>query len=821
MVAVATLLLASRSGWPGPIEAVDECQDRLDVAAPVPTAALTLQQSFVAQHDGLTAIELLLVVHESPGRDESAGPHEAEVPVLTLSLLDRAGSRLHTQSWDALALVHNQPLRFAFSPLARSAGREYRLRLEGTAANRATAWAYSLDGYQRGELAVELPPGQSSAGQARPLDLRFQTFYRYSLPAALRDLSQSTAGQLGLFGALSLLLFLPGLALFPSRSIPSRDLGVGFGVALAGSLICLPLGWLWLTQVGGRWNGLTLWLALGAAALLVGLRWRRRRPSLRLHPETAVLLLILLLGLSVRMLAIRDLVMPPWVDSPQHVLISRMMADSGMVPVGYRPWMPVDLFWYHFGFHALAASLHQMTGFALPQILLVGGQLLNALAPLSVYAGAVLLTGRRRAGLLAAFFVALLSLFPAYYLSWGRYTQLSGMLILPPLLGLSFRFFGSADRLAFVVLGRRAIRLGFLLGGLFLVHARVWIYALIWLPVAVIGVWTAGPSGPGSRSPARAPEHWRSAISTLLGWLGVVVGVMAACAIPWLVRVGEQRLLPMLPDLGQRGSLGGYNDIPWGYLTYGWERGWLVAGAIGLIWALFRRKRPVALLGAWIAAVFVIINSDKLGLPAVWLVNNNTWFISLFVPVGMILGWMVDDWLRLAGRHPAAKLLTHGCLTAAVVWSGLFGVRQMIDMVSPETVLFRPDDMPVIEWAEANLPADALVAVNAWTWLGEANWAGSDGGYWLLPLTGLQTTMPPIGYGLTAENRQLVNDFNRQLAEVDDWSAPDSLALLQSRGVTHVLIGARGGPLRPESLMASRSFRLLFSNGAAWLFEVD
>lgn len=815
MVAAATLLLASRTGWPGPVEAVDECQDRLDVAAPLPTAALALEQSFVARHDGLTAIELLLVVHQP------AGPHEAEVSVLTLILLDRAGRRLHAQSWDALALTHNQPLRFAFPPLARSAGREYRLRLEGTTANRATAWAYSLDGYQRGELTVELPPGESPASQPRPLDLRFQTFYRYSLLAALRDLSQSTAAQLGLFSALSLLLFLPGLVLFPSRSIPSRDLGVRFGVALAGSLICLPLGWLWLTQIGGRWSGPSLWLALGAAALLLGLRWRRRRSPLRLHRETAVLLLILLLGLSVRLLAIRDLVMPPWVDSPQHVLISRMMADSGMIPVGYRPWMPVDLFWYHFGFHALAASLHQMTGLPLPQILLAGGQLLNALAPLSVYAGAVLLTGRRRAGLFAAFFVALLSLFPAYYLSWGRYTQLSGMLILPPLLGLSFRFFGSADRLAFVALGRRAIRLGFLLGGLFLVHARVWIYALIWLPVAVTGVWSAVRSRPRSLSPARAPEHWRATMSSLLGWLGVVIGVMAGGAIPWLVRVGEQRLLPMLPDLGQGGSLGGYNDIPWGYLTYGWERAWLVVGAIGLLWALFRRKRPIALLGAWIAAVFVIINSDKLGLPAVWLVNNNTWFISLYVPVGIILGWMVDDWLRLAGRHPASWLLAHGCLTAAVVWSGLFGVRQMIDMVSPETVLFRPDDLAVIEWAEANLPADALVVVNAWTWLGEANWAGSDSGYWLLPLTGLQTTMPPIGYGLAAENRRLVNDFNRRLAEVDDWSAPESQALLQSRGVTHVLIGARGGSLRPEGLMASRSFRLLFSNGAAWLFEVD
>ena len=47
MVAVATLLLASRTGWPGSVEAVDERQDRLDVAAPVPTADLALEQSLL------------------------------------------------------------------------------------------------------------------------------------------------------------------------------------------------------------------------------------------------------------------------------------------------------------------------------------------------------------------------------------------------------------------------------------------------------------------------------------------------------------------------------------------------------------------------------------------------------------------------------------------------------------------------------------------------------------------------------------------------------------------------------------------------------
>lgn len=798
LVAAGTFCLARWSGWPRSLEGVDERQHRLDVAAPVPSAELILEQSFVAGHDGLTAVELLLAVYP-PGEDDVQ-----DLPVLTLRLLDGAGEQLHAASWDVRQLTHNEPLRFTFSPLTDSAGQGYRLRLEGTAANRATVWAYSLDGYPRGELSLN---GERQAG-----DLRFEIVYGYSLPAALRDLGRLAAEALGLLAALALLLFLPGLALLALLPVGLRDQkgcdpAVQLGLALAGSLACVALGWLWLTVLGGRWSGATLWLALaGSGALLVTGRRRQMagaRP--RFSWETAALAGVLALGLALRLVAIRDLVLPAWVDSPQHYLISRMMAESGRVPSSYRPWMPVDRFWYHFGFHALTASLHLMSGRPIEGIMLLGGQIMNGLAPLSVYAGTVLLTRRRAAGLVAAFWVALLALFPAYYVAWGRYTQLSGLLLLAPLLGVAYRLFEQVDRRPSRALWRPAFWLALALGGLFVVHARVWVYALVWLAVAAGGVGFSG-----RRGRVRCAYGGR-----LAAWWGAVMGIAAGCAAPWLFRVGQLILLPLAARIGSAGGDSGYNDVPWGYVTYGWERAWLALAGLGLFWGLWRRQRPIALLGGWVAAVLALIN-----LTESWLVNNNTWLISLYVPVSMILGWVVDDWLRRLERRPLTRWLGAVGLTAAVIWSGLYGARQMAGVVNVETVLVRPDDLALIEQVEA-LPADALVAVNGWQWLGEGNWAGSDGGYWLMPLTGRQSTMPPIGYGMELENRQLVNGFNQQLAEVEEWDAPESLALLRGRGVTHLFIGERGGTIRPEALLNSSHYRLLASNGAAWLFEVE
>lgn len=789
-MAVGTLLVAWRTGWPRPVERLDVRQHRLDVIAPVPDGSVTVEQRFVARHDGLAAVELLLAVRSGAGA--------AEPSRLTLRLLDAAGTDLESRSWEARALAHNDPLRFTFPPLADSAGQEYRLRLEGHPGNQATVWAFSVDAYPQGELWVN---GEPATG-----DLRFQTSYRYSLPAALRDLGRVLGENAGLALLLPTLALLPGLALLSltlGRQAAQPLLGdpaVLVGTALAGSFPCLALGWLWWSVLGGQMRGPLLWGAVGVTSVLLMAFWLRAgpRPSGRFQFswETALLVAVLAMGLGVRLVAVRDLVLPAWVDSPQHYLISRMMGESGRVPSGYRPWMPVDSFWYHFGYHALTASLHQMSGLPIERLMLVGGQILNGLAPLSVYAGTALLTRRRPAGLLAAFLVALPSLFPAYYVAWGRYTQLCGLLVLPPLLGLLYCSFGQAGGRPGVSPRRAGLWGGLVFGGLFLVHARVWVYGAIWLAAVALSTgW-----------PPRA----------LLG----VTGLAVACGAPWWLRVGRLVLLPLAGRVGGGVGASSYNDIPWGYLTHGWERVWLVLGALGLLWAVWRRERSVVTLGGWVAAVFVFLNLERLGVPTFWLANNNTWLISLFVPVSMAAGWALDDWCRLLAARSPGRLLGVAGMTAGLICSGLYGLQQGANLVTEQTILAGGDDLALIRRVQEKLPPDALVAVNDWPWMGLNAWAGSDGGYWLMPLTGVPTTMPPIGYNMEPQHRDLVNGFNQRLAEVEDWEAAETLALLQDRGVTHIFIGERGGTLRPERLLGSSRFELLDREGGAWLFEV-
>jgi hypothetical protein len=67
-------------------------------------------------------------------------------------------------------------------------------------------------------------------------------------------------------------------------------------------------------------------------------------------------------------LAVRDLEFPTWVDASRHGLITAVMVENGRTPTDYAPYLPVERFPYHFGFHTLSASLAMMTGWPLPRL---------------------------------------------------------------------------------------------------------------------------------------------------------------------------------------------------------------------------------------------------------------------------------------------------------------------------------------------------------------------------------------------------------------------------------------------------------------------
>ncbi len=782
----------------GPVVALDINQGRIDTNVPAPQGAFTVEQTFRAGHNGLREIELILIHY---GGDQNSGS-------LTVQLRDGDDMLVAEDVLASGLLTHNQTYLFRFPAQSASAGETYRLRLTGDAGNHVSAWGYSLNDLPGGTLTLLPEPGEAEPTALEAQALRLVTRYELTARDGAAAVVAGWASNAWLLLALGLMLFMPG-ALFLTAMGPRRwDSGAWWGVALALGVAIWPLVWLWLGLTPFRWTGGWLWLVVGMGWAITALLWwrARRRATVPLALRTAVpwaswlLLLLLLVTVSSRLLAVRDLAFPPWVDSSRHGLITAVMQEQGAWPDNYEPFLPVERTPYHYGFHTLSTGLSLMSGVDLPELLLYMGQFLNGLLPLTVYAAGWLLTRRRDVALLAAFLVALPFFFPGYYVTWGRLTQLSAMLVLPVALGTTWRLVRGWPHVWSLT--------GVLVAGLFLLHFRVFLF---YLPFALL----AGGIG------LVLHRRWRG-----LAQAAALALLLVAPRLPQLWREAN-------PAQALQNAVPGFNDFPVGYYTAGWERYyvWLAAAAlIVVVVALLRGRRwallPLVLAG-WVGLLFLLLAGAPIGLPETLIVNLNSMYISLFVPLALLLAIVTAHLAQILGKLGRQTTVGRGAVVALALFAGvglgalaLFGFRQQVGIVNEQTILAEAADLDGLAWIAANLPEDALIGVNSWRWHG-STWAAGDGGAWIVPLTGRQTSTPPIDHIYNPALFTQVRDFNEVASAREEWSSPEAAAWLREQGISHLYVGSRGGYLDPAALSRNPALTQLYSAGGASVFAVE
>ncbi len=596
-----------------------------------------------------------------------------------------------------------------------------------------------------------------------------------------------------------IVLILPGTAWqawFPSEKDAGQRLAEAFALSVAFTSLVALLAFI----VGFRFTSFYLIALYFILFILVILGRVYQRRRIRFDLGLPFALLALIIFILWRLYQARGLVLPAWVDSVHHVLIIRAFLEQGGLPTDLNPLLPVP-FYYHFGFHALAAVFSFWSRMSPEQAVLSFGQVINAAVGLSVYAlGMTIWKDVKRAGA-AAVLVIFAFQMPAYYLTWGRYPLLTGLIVLPLTISAALEI-SRQPRPGKELIARFAL----LTGGLFLAHYLTAILLALFL--IVLGI----------------QRLWLDIRSRKIGWpvwaglfLGVGVGLVFAG--PWLLRIWNFssqsfRIDTVLTaDAPDQQYFSGYKDYLI-FLSGPWRNHFLlIISGIGALFA-FRKPegRPLAAWGLLVTA-FAIPWGLRLG-PF----RPDHMVIVLFLPASLLVANLLfsgGEAAALVFKQRVTWPLAGLALLALLAW----GIRDTRNIVNPGTIITDADDMRAIRWIQGNTESNARFLINITPWMGSI-YRGVDGGWWLLPITGRQTVLPPVVY--TWGNQPYVQETTDFARRAGSLTACDSgfWTLIVDAHLDYAYLRDDKGNLKPKTLEGCPDVKTIYQDGHVWVFKV-
>ncbi|MGD0879531.1 MAG: hypothetical protein ABSA01_15475 [Anaerolineales bacterium] len=431
--------------------------------------------------------------------------------------------------------------------------------------------------------------------------------------------------------------------------------------------------------------------------------------------------ILFLLVLIVRLSFLRGLLLPPSFDSAVHVEIVQDFLSPQSLPQALYSLPNILHRYYHFGFHSLAAWFVLSTGTKPQFAVSLLGQLFLVLAPISIFYLAIVTTNNIPAAIAAACLACVGWKLPAFAANWGKYPALSGITILPSVLGMLVQGWKSRRKKWSIVL-----LLLCLVVGETLFHSRT----LICLGLAVPGFALAGEIVKRIRI-----SPWRS----------LLLAVFFA-ALFWT----------QLNDL-----LKTYADT--NYLIL----------AIVLILSPFAFRffpRPALAILLYICGIVLLL---KLPLPIYSQSYNLAWLdlpflaIMTYIPLALLGGLGLAGFL-LCLKQPWLRILIIACFFILVLGNSI-----ATQSFSPDPFynFVRPADVVAITWIDNNTTQDASVIISGAIISSDSEYldylAGSDAGIWVEALTRRKTIQKP--FNLDWSSPQVQSEFC-QLANVYVYS---------------------------------------------------
>jgi len=558
-------------------------------------------------------------------------------------------------------------------------------------------------------------------------------------------------------------------------------------IAVGLSVAFYPALFYWSRLVLPIWRFGPYKVALLLVALAAATLWRMRKNWRGLFAFDAfewAAIAVFGMTLFTRFWVVRGLPFPAWSDSLHHVLLTQLTAASGKLPGSLEPYFPIPLGQYHLGLYALSATVEWLARVPAHTALLWTAQVLNGLCGIGVYVVLDRKVGRAGA-VVGAAVVGLLSHQPAFYVNWGRFTQVSSQAILLVAWIASWDVlaewhegcWNAADRPR---LTWNALLAALLAGAVFLLHFRV---AVFFMPLLLASItWESRKAWQTRKLGAVLAG---ASVLGLLALINIAPGAVGAFRV-YLTNLMHPVALPAETTRAQQQE---YFQFTWDAVPILVAPVWLlVVTALGAMFALLRRSRMVLLALMWALALYFVGNAYRLGIAALNVTNLGAVLIMLYLPIGLIIGAAAQELAKVVS--PRRRQGVARALVAAALSAGFVASYARSTGIEPFRYFVAPEDVAGMAWIQKNTPADATFAVNTYMWMpGFPH--GTDAGYWIPYFTGRNTTagvmllpLGPLEYG------QRIAELSSAAQRLASESAP--VEELRRLGIDYVYVGAMG-----------------------------
>ena len=461
-----------------------------------------------------------------------------------------------------------------------------------------------------------------------------------------------------------------------------------------GSLI-LVLSAFFVIFLGRLWHPLLLFgaftiLFLAVSAFIDSLR--RKEFSI----QSFVIFCLFFFSLVVIRLAfLRNILLPPYNDSPEHYAIIQNLLSNNGNSVLYSI-ENVTGHYYHFGFHSLAAWIISVSGADPAGIIGLLGQLFLVVFPLSIFMLAYATSQDWRAGLVSACFAAFAWRMPNYAANWGKYPAMMGMALFPVVVACWILYLRGCKK------GRIALGiLCVLTAALVFIHSRLAVCLLL----ALISFFMVGKISLNERL-----KFWQTALLAGFTYIGFLVfgnSLFPFYANGYFITLGVVALL-----------------LPFAF--YAHPR--FSFGITFFVW------------GGWIAS----------RIPTFVEGGGLTWLDQPFVEILLSIPLSLSAGIGFIGlleqlKGPGAKRIANGGIVATLLVGFATSNVMMPDACCNYV---KPGDLQAIQWLKQNASQNAVVWIPGFK---SRNYMlGMDAGIWVQPLTGLNTNKLPYSFAWNA-----------------------------------------------------------------------